>query len=204
MTWQELLSDWRFWLATILAIIFGILDVILGRWGRKLQKMNLIPDCTLRIESTVPGQRQGTGQFNFINRVAFYRDGGIVKYPIFHHILLLRNPFEIGSATTKIIQGTPMISGSRGGPWLIGIPITQQQLERIDCIYMALECKDRDEKDYFTIAMFEYILRRWEIKRSVYKTKRKRFWNKHIIKIFQNEPAKWVGKYGKRGKLINE
>ena len=95
-----------------------------------------------------------------------------------------------------------MISGVRGGPWPIGIPLTMQQFERIDCVYLALECKDRDEKDYFTIAMFEYTLRRWGLRRSVFKTQRKRFLTKKKIELFYTEPRKWHEKYGKTGKII--
>lgn len=193
----------------IIAIFLGLLALYFGRWGRKMQKMNLIPDCTLRIDAGIgelrePGKKEGTGKFMLRNTVYIYRSGGIVKYPKFHHILLLKNPFGINHATTRIIQGTPMLDVGRGGSWDIDIPLSKEQLDRIDCIYLALECTDREEKDYFTVTKFEYIFNRWELKMSSFRTRRKRFWNKQIMEMFKKEPRKWIEKYGKKGKIVNE
>lgn len=210
MTGEELLSDWRFWATTMLAIIFGFLNIILGRWGRKMQKLNLIPDCTLKLETFAieelrkPGKKEGIGKFVLSNNVYIYRHGGIIKYPKFHHILTTKNPDIINYATSEIIQVTPMLDGSKCGPWDITIPIEEEQLIEIQNIYLALECTDREENDYFTIAEFEFILQKWKYKKSVYRTKRKRIWNKNKIELFYINPRKWLEKYGKKGKIISD
>lgn len=213
MAEYDLFSDWRFWLPTILAIIFGISNIILGRWGRKMQKVNLLPDCVLKPmldiwETTEPGTKKPTGKFKIRNSVTILRHGGIIKYPKFYFILTFKNPekdnkIDFLYGMSDIIQGTTMLTNETCGPWDIVIGPTKVGPDNIQRLYLMLVCKDKEMKPFFVINMYKFTTFGWQLK-SDYGTKRKRIWNRNMEILFRTQSKEWLSKYGDKGKAVDE
>lgn len=187
-------------ISTIMAIYFG--------WkAHKWKKLEVIPYCILRPTAHIkeleePGSREKTGFVWLINTINIQHTGGVITYPKFHYIITFKDSKMIKHDTIDYAQMTTLLDDDKIGPWTDYVNMTKEESEYIESLYLALECKDIEEKNYITINKFDYVEKMWKVTRSIIKTKRKRSWNQGIIQSFINDPKKWIEKYGDIGKNV--
>jgi len=149
-------------------------------------------------------------EYRFTTSVKIYPHGGKILYPKITYYLTFKSSDEIMGGSLRLIEATPVITERKkgfGGPWTDTLTINDDQRERIEYLFLALECYDQLMREYFTIARFKFVNWGWAWNRTIIMTKRKQWWkyffNKRI-NLFKKIPSEWIKKYGERGILLED
>lgn len=193
-----------------LALVASIIAIWAGIRKHRSEWLHLVPLCQLQPKTFIsplkdPGRSEYKDLYKLNAEVEIHRHGGMVLYPKFSYILTYKNTKALHSGVAKLINATPVISKNKGGPWSFEVPpLTENDVQSIEYLYLMLECYDQLLREYVTIARFKYVFGGWAWNKVIFTTQRKKKLNKYKIKMFKKASPKWIKKYGNRGTLVQD